>query len=59
MRFGEVTTSEENIVEELRVRKLKNGKAAGGDEITGIGNRVVDWIRIIVCISCRWACLGI
>ena len=33
----------------MRVEKLKNGKAAGKDEITGEmikdgGNRVVDWI---------------
>ena len=34
---------------EVRVEKLKNGKAAGGDEIPGKiinggGDRVVDWI---------------
>ena len=34
---------------EVRMGKLKNGKAAGKDEITGEmikggGNRVVDWI---------------
>ena len=34
---------------EVRVGKLKNGKVAGGDEITGEmikggGDRVVDWI---------------
>ena len=34
---------------EVRVGKLKNGKATGGDEITGEmkkdgGNRLVDWI---------------
>ena len=34
---------------EVRVGKLKNGKAAGNDEITGEmikggGNRVLDWI---------------
>ena len=34
---------------EVRVRKLKNGKAAGKDEITGEmvkggGDRVVDWV---------------
>ena len=33
---------------EVRVRKLKNGKATGKDEVTGEnikgeGNRVVDW----------------
>ena len=33
----------------MRVGKLKNGKAAGKDEVTGKmikggGNRVVDWI---------------
>ena len=33
----------------MRVRKLKNGKIAGGDEITGEiikggGDRVVDWM---------------
>ena len=37
---------------EVRVRKLKNGKAAGGDEITGEmikggGDRVVDWIWML------------
>ena len=36
-------------MEELRVGKLKNGKAAGKNEITGEmikggGDRVVDWI---------------
>ena len=35
---------------EVRVGKLKNGKAKGGDEITGEiikggGDKVVDWIR--------------
>ena len=34
---------------EVRVGKLKNGKAAGKDEVTGEmikgkGNKVVDWI---------------
>ena len=34
---------------EVRVGKLKNGKVAGGDEITGEmikggGDRMVDWI---------------
>ena len=32
MGFGEITISEENLLEELRVGKLKNGN---GDEITG------------------------
>ena len=38
MGFGEVTISEESQLEELvevRVGKLKNGKAAGKDKITG------------------------
>ena len=35
MRFREVTTSEDSQLEELRVGKLKNGEAAGKDEITG------------------------
>ena len=44
MRFREATTLEESQLEEL-----KNGKAAGKDEITeemikGGGDRVVDWI---------------
>ena len=51
--FGEVTTSEESQLEELRfevrVGKFKNGKAVGKDEITremikGGFDRVVDWI---------------
>ena len=47
--FGEVTTSEESQLEDLRVGKLKNRKASGKDKITGEmmkggGNRVVDWI---------------
>ena len=34
---------------EVRVGKLKNGKAAGKDEVTGemikgVGNRMLDWI---------------
>ena len=46
--FGEVTTSDENQLE-VRVDNLKNGKAAGKDEITGEmikggGDRVVDLI---------------
>ena len=41
---------------EVRVGKLKNGKAAGGDEITeeiikGGGDRVVDWIWRICSMS--------
>ena len=37
MRFGDVTTSEESgrAEVEVRVGKLKNGKAAGKDEVTG------------------------
>ena len=35
MGFREVTTSEESQLEEVRVGKLKNGKATGKDEITG------------------------
>ena len=45
--FGGEPIKRKNI--ELRVRRLKNGKAAGKDEVTeelikGGGNRVVDWI---------------
>ena len=41
---------------EVRMEKLKNGKAAGKDEVTGKmikgeGNRVVDWI----CRLCNMA----
>ena len=50
MGFVKVTTLKENLLEEVevRVRKLKNGKATGKDEVTGEnikgeGNRVVDW----------------
>ena len=38
IEFGEATTSEESrLVDkvEIRVGKLKNGKAAGQDEVTG------------------------
>ena len=35
MRFRVVITLEESQLEELRIRKLKNGKATGGDDITG------------------------
>ena len=49
MGFREETISEESQLEELRVGKLKNGKASSKDEITGEmikggGGRVVDWI---------------
>ena len=50
MGFGEVTALEFTRVEvEVRVGRLKNGKAAGKDEITeemikGGGDRVVDCI---------------
>ena len=51
MGFREVTNLEESQLEEVEVRvgKLKNGNAAGKDEITGEmikggGDRVVDWI---------------
>ena len=51
MGFGELITSEESQLEEVegRVSKLKNGKAASKDEITGEiikdgGDRVGDWI---------------
>ena len=50
--FGEATTSEENRLREqeveVRVRKLRNGKAAAKDEVTGEmikigGESVLDW----------------
>ena len=52
MGFEEETILEENQLEKLklrRVKKLKNGKAAGKDEVTeemvkGGGDVVVDWI---------------
>ena len=45
--FGEEPIRRAEV--QVRVGKLKNGKAAGKDEITGemikgIGDRVVDWI---------------
>ena len=54
--FGEITTSEESQLDELRVGKLKNGNAAGKDEIIGGmikggGDRVVGW----VCRLCNMA----
>ena len=49
MGFRELSISEESQLVEVRVGKLKKGKAAGKDEITGEiikggGDRVVDWI---------------
>ena len=49
MGLEEVTTSEESQLVEVRVGKLKNGKAAGKDEVTGEmikggGDGAVDWI---------------
>ena len=51
MGFGDVTILKpiERAEVEVRVGKLKNGKATGKDEITeemikGGGDRVVDWI---------------
>ena len=53
MRFGEKTTSEENLFArtetEVRVRKFKNRKAAGKDEIIvemmkGGGDSVADCV---------------
>ena len=49
------TTSEESRLEtevEVRVRKLKNGKAAATDEVTGEiikggDDKVVDWILML------------
>ena len=58
MGFIEVTTLEESKIGraevKVKVRKLKNGKATGGDEITGEmikgeGNRVVG-LNIIIYI---------
>ena len=53
--LGKVTILEESLLEELRIEvevrvgKLKNVKASGGDEVTGEiirygGDRVMDWI---------------
>ena len=56
MGFGEITTSAESPLQGVRVGKLKNGKAAGGDEITGEmikseGDRVVDCIWRLCSIA--------
>ena len=44
----------------VRVRKLKNGKATGGDEITGVvikgGDRVADWIWRLCNMSFEKIC---
>ena len=47
---------------EVRMGKLKNGKAEGKDEITGGmikdgGNRVVDWISRLCNMLLRMVCL--
>ena len=46
---------------EMRVGKLKNGKAAGKDEVTGEiikggGDRVVDWIWRLCNMDFEWSC---
>ena len=63
MRSREVTTLKESQLEEVRLGKLKNGKAAGKDQFTGEiiksgGDRVVDWIwrlckamRVLLCLK--------
>ena len=62
MEFREATTLIKRMEVEVRVGKLKDGKAAGKDEVTGEmikggGSRVVDWIwrlcnmdlRVVLC----------
>ena len=53
--FGEELIGRAEV--EMRLGKLKNGKASGKDEITeemikGGGDRVVDWtLRVVVCLN--------